>query len=493
MSSVWDDRRGQSEVLGTVMLVGIVVLAALAVAGLALGAFGGTQDQADREAIEQTLLDLRSSAAAVAIEGESSRVLHIEPPANSQMMLNESAGGITIEHLNYRPGKDDDPEELYSQDRLGSLQIQQDDVVYGFEAGGIFRYEDGRSQMVAPPTIVYRDLTAVMPILRLEGEGAKAGPTSISISPGEHVRPAFPSDKSYQNGSLDIPYDNPVMNGSIQITVQSKFYQGWEQFFEQYTDGNVTTYPDEQKVVATIASIEHLAYTDSIVALEGVDPRGGGSIDDWNTIDYLPDPAELIESEIAEARDENDNEEIDCIDEEGIDEPCTLEPGTYFIDGDLDLTGEHTFNTDGGNISLVIDGGLYTSGETNVTITGDSDYGVTWYIRDDFNYQGTTTMATDNEAIEAHRNVMIIGGDMVVPGDGTLNLDGVIYAPNAHLDTGGNVNFRGSMFADEVTLRGNFDVQFDPELEDRVLDLTGTPTPVMFLHITENTAVVDID
>jgi len=499
--------RGQSEVLGTVLLIGIVILGSLAVAGMAFGAFGGTQEQSDREAIEHALLDIRSAAAAVAMEGETSRTIQFHPPEGAQVSMTDK-GSITIEHIDWDPPNETEPEILHEVTDLGGFEVQYGDVSYAFEGGGIFRYEDGQGHMVSPPHIAYRDLTATIPILRVEGAGAKAGPTQITISPGEHIRPAYPDPEQTYEGDANRTYDNPVMEGSINITVQSKYYEGWAQFFRQYTDGHVWLDHENETVIAELASLEELPLTDPVTYVTSYDERGSaGTSGSAVQTEFLPDSNEIIDGYIEEASEENNNDLAACIDDDNLydgddggcdaDSPLVGKSGedgaVYYFADDVYLDEDLYIDTTDGNVTIVVDGHFHIQA-ADINVTDDSGNVVEYYIKDSFDVQGDVHVGTAPTPVQSHRNTLIIGGDAFdEPGDGTVTLDAIIYAPNADIDTAGNIVVNGAIYANSMTLRGNFNIEYDQDLEGQSLDLTGWPTPIMFMHLTENTAVFEID
>ena len=495
MTTVWDSDRGQSEVLGTVMLIGIVLIAALAVAGLALGAFGGTQDQADREAIEQYLLDIRSSVSAVAIEGETHRNIEVEPPKGAQMTMDGTSTSITIIHHDYMGNETVDPEVLYNQSEIGTLEVAHNGELYGLEAGGIFRISDGHGSMVAPPKMAYRGLTANIPLLRMDGQGAKAGPTQLSISPGEHVRPAFPNETEFYENNL--PFDNPVMNGSVDIVVQSKFYEGWAQFFNQYTEGTVVVDHENETVTTTLSSLQEMEFDNAVKVQRDVSVSGNVDDEGWTEWSYIPDSKPVILEKLSalESEKDNDNNEVDCLDETGFiqDDPCEIPAGSYYFDEDVQLDRDLHINTTEGNVTFAFNGDFDVR-NNDIIVTTPGEHGAMYYVNGTLEFQGNAFVGTDGEDIESFRNIFIVGEDVLIDsqGSGTIELDAVIYAPNADISTGGDPAIRGAIYANSLSLHGNADVAYDPALEGRNIDLSGTPTPVMFLHITENVAVVEI-
>lgn len=489
--------RGQSEILGTVLLLGIVVLASLAVAGLAMGAFGGTQDQAEDRAIEQMLLDIRSSGTDVALQGVDHRSVAVEPPGDATLDLDEDAGQFKIVHRNY-DGSASGSEEVLFNESIGRLAVDHDDRQYAFEGGGVFRMDDGHTRLIASPPIGYRGLTANVALIRLDGEGTRSGPSTIDLRPGTQVLPAYPNAGSTYDGS-SLPYDNPVFNGTVDIVVTSEYYEGWYDFFTQRTSvSSVTKYDSNETVVASLASLTELqperaiTYTNSFE--NSKNKNSGVDEDQVEHTEYLPDSEPIIEKQLDEAADSNDNDEVDCLDETSIDDGCVIDDGTYYFSDDVAIGGDIEFDTSDGNVTIAVDGDFDIANNEILVSPDSSENGVTYYILDDFDAQGNGAIRTTDVEHQSYRNVLVVGGGALgdSPGDGTPRLDVIMYAPNAEIVTHGNSEINGAIYSKSLSNEGNVNIYYDESAAKRAIDLTPSSTPVMFLHVTRNDVVATV-
>lgn len=484
--------RGQSEVLGTALLFGFVIIAAVAVAAAGAAAFGGTQEQAERDHLEQTLLDIRSTSTDVALGAQSPRTMRFDLPDDARLSVNESAGSITVKHLNHTGDGESDPEELYPKTPLGALEIEYRNLRYGFQGGGIFLIEDDFGSMVVPPTIGHRGLTLQISSLIIVGDGAGSGSASIDIRPGPRQLPAFPDLDAYYEGS-DKPYDNPVANGTVRIIIESPYYEGWYQFFDQRTEGAATIHHDNETVIVDLEALQEVTFDAAVKTQQNAETGGASEIDgDVEEYVSLVDSRPLIDYEIEEAIDENENDATDCIENNTLTAPACdniTASGTYYLDDDTTLDDDLRFDPDG-DITLVIDGDFDLENH-DIIVYGD-EYSVTYYIKGNLDAEGNAEVGTHNEAIEANRNVFVVGGEFL-PSAGTPTFDAVIYAPNSDVDVTGDLEINGALLANSIELGGNAYIEYDFDaLDEFAIDLSGVPTPITYLHVDEHTAVVDI-
>lgn len=491
-------KRGQSEVLGAVLLLGIVLMASLTVAGVALSAFGGTQDQAEDRAIEQMMLDLRSAATDVGINGLDNRTLSLDPPSDAQITLEETSSRITIVHRNYtggEPDADEATETLYDES-FGSFEVATDERRYAFEGGGVFREQDNYSRLVAAPPVAYRGLTANLAVIKLEGTADRGGPVTLELRPGNQTLPEYPNrSKEYAEGSNR--YDNPVENGTLEITVQSDYYQGWYQFFTQRTTGSTTIDHANRSVTVALKSLTELQHFNAITAQGEISTNGQPTINGSAVEgEYIVDSRSIIDSEVSDASNESDSHACIGTDEIGN---CSspLPAGTYYLPDDTKLTNESfDIDTTGGDVKIVIDGNFALQ-DNEITVIGDADYGVTYYVNGSLRFDGGAKVGTANDPPEAHRNAFVIanGLDENDQGGQDVELDAIIYAPNADVNINGKFTLRGALYANSVQLGGgpgSTTIEYDPAIDDDPLDLHAGSTPIMFLHITENNVVVDV-
>lgn len=484
MQSIRGDERGQSEVLGAVLLLGIVVTASAVMAGMALGSFAVMEEQTAEETIERELLEVRSAATDVALEGEHARSLELDLPAEARVSTPEEPTTVEILHHDYL-GNDTDvePAVIYEETELGTLEVSHEDTRYALEGGGLFRLDGEDASMMSPPNLALHGYTANLPMLRLDADAIDPHSDRIAITPGEHVRPAFPNQTATY-GETDRTLDNPVYNGSVEIVVSGDYYEGWAAFFDGYTDAALEVDHDNATVSVTVESIQELEFEQEITYVSDFSTTGAASVDGTSQSGMLPDSQPLFDAMLEQA---NTSYTEVCA---GQSEGCTIdEADTYYHDGDLTIDDPLTIDTDDGDVELVIDGDLTVSEDINVT--GDDEYGVEYYVNGTLDVTGDTTIGTDDEDTQAHRNTIIMTGDSMDPGQGNAVLDIVLYAPNADIDIAGTPDITGAIIGDSVDIRGDADISFDANLEELDgIDLSQTSTPIMYLHITENTAVV---
>ncbi|MFB6094456.1 MAG: archaellin/type IV pilin N-terminal domain-containing protein [Halanaeroarchaeum sp.] len=291
-----DDRaeRGQSEVLGVVLLVGLTVISVGA-----LAAFGGTavdsvDHQIDVRRAEQAVSQVDRAASLVALADAKRQVVDLGTTTEGSYTVAPEAGRVTITHVNY---SDTNGTETIYDAPLGAVRYVTGDTVVAYQGGAVFRGQVGGGEVVvSPPEFHYRQQTLAFPVIRIEGGGSIAGGGSMVVREVGGPRPVFPNESATYSGS-GLVYDNPVENGTIRVTVQSEFYRGWAAFFESRTAGRVTVDPGNE--TATVTLISTGTYGDFQMPMDGqpIELRGlaaGHPIDDF-TITIAPDDADSAE------------------------------------------------------------------------------------------------------------------------------------------------------------------------------------------------------
>lgn len=486
--------RAQSEVLAGILIVGIIFISAGTVAIVAVDSFATPQEQAVDRAIEDTLFSLRSTAIDVGLNGETTKRVKLQSPEEAQLSIDPNATTIRVIHEEYDP-TDPEAEQTLYETTLGTLEMSVGQRTYAFEGGGIYRTEDAQTQVIAAPPLVYRGVTANLAILKLDGTDMLDGARSIQLGTVGESSHEFPNGSRTYEGST-IPFDNPVLNGSVKLEVQSEHYMGWHAFFESQGAGTVSVDHERQTVTMELESISEVTPETAITYQDDYYTRGNPTVEgDVDQAEFLIDTRSVIDSHLSHAADENDNGKIECVNAtQGITSPCSLEAGTYFFNSDLQLTGDLEINTTGGDVILAIDGD-FTLENNEIVVTGDRDHTVTYYVANNLGFQGGASVYTSNEEPESYRNAFVIGEGFNdgTSGGGTVALDAIVYASNADVEINGNFQLTGSLHAKSVTLGGNDQIVYDESVEERILDFTAGATPVMFLHVAEHTVTVDTD
>jgi len=198
----------------------------------------------------------------------------------------------------------------------------------------------------------------------------------------------------------------------------------------------------------------------------------------------------LIESKV---QDESDAPSA-CIGESG---DCTIgDEEVYFVDGDVELSGDLTIDTSENNVTIVINGDFDIE-NNDITVTEeDAENGVNYYINGSLDAQGGATVGTASNDTEADRNVFYVAENFLSEGTGDITFEAIIYAPDAHLDPPGGAEVTGSLVVGSVTDSsgvGDFTINYDPTLAGKTIELTGAGDLLTYLHVSHNEIRVELN
>ena len=466
--------RGQSELVGTVLILGLsmtVIGTSVALGGVALGDLVST---AEADNAENGLSHLSSQVSLVALGDADSQRFSLGLMREGTVSVEPEAGSITISNVS--GGSET---ELFESE-LGAIVYAGEDREVAYQGGGIWTKYDANSTLTSPPEYHYRGTTLTLPIIQISGEGAVGGRPTGRITPVGVSADAVP----------DV--STPLENGTIEIEIQSDYYEGWYEYLEQRTEGSTRIYHANETVVSTLTVPDSLL-VDTAVSVRGnynagpgnsgADVTPDGSVDE-NVAHRSAKP--LIERRV---RDES-GEGSGCLTTSG----CTLTAGTYFYDGDLTLANDLGINTSDGNVTLVVNGS-FDIDDQRVTVTDtETNNGVNYYVNGSLDAQGDGYVSTDNTAAEADRNVFYVRDGFLDTGTGTIRFDAVIYAPDAVIDSQGNAKITGALIADSVVnFKGSTEITYDTDLRGTTIDLTGADDLLTYLHVSHNEVRVDLD
>jgi hypothetical protein len=234
--------RSQSEVIGVILIFGLVMAGSFAILALGATAIGDTEQKLSGDRAEKTLTQFDSKAGLVALGESDSQKVSLPERGNEDFSVNESKGTLSIEVTNITSGSTVSWGDPLVEVELGVLEFKNDDRALAYQGGGVFRAGSGNGSMVSPPEFHYRNGTLTLPIVNITGEGT-LGPTA-TISHSDENK-TFPLTKS-------VNHTNPLDNHRVKLTVQSEYYEGWGQYFEERTDGEVKYDHDSETVTLVL-------------------------------------------------------------------------------------------------------------------------------------------------------------------------------------------------------------------------------------------------
>lgn len=211
-----DDRRGVSDLVGTVLLLGLVITAAVGTVVVGTRALDQATEQRTAAGTTETLRTVDAEVASL-----------VQSDTNATTMLDfggEGTGDVDVVRsgqvnvtLNGNP-------TCRGTIPLSSVRYQQDGQQVAFEGGGLWRGgEGGGSSMLTPPDVNYRNGTLTVTIVNITGTADRA-PNEVSF-----LRDASTERSEELTGNvITTPCQRP---DSIRIDVQSDFYGAWAEYF----------------------------------------------------------------------------------------------------------------------------------------------------------------------------------------------------------------------------------------------------------------------
>ena len=463
------ERSGQSNPLAVVLLLGITITGTGTIVVFGATALEATQSEADIGQAEQAMTQLDSRASLVA--HGSSNVQRASINTQSGAGLQVTDGGQMVITKSNASGSF----ELMNTS-MGAVVYERSGTTVAYEGGGVWRKpprSDG-SVMISPPEFNYEGGTLTLPLVLVRGE-ANSGDLTLR-----------------QNGTTgyypSAGEQNPLENGSVNVTVTSEYYRAWGSYFEERTAGNVS-YDDPSQTVQIELVVpfdeafeDVVAQTDSgtIDANPGPPPSGSETGVAYPTVDSR------IESEISTCQ------SVGC---PTFSDGNTLDPSsdkTYFKNGDFD--GELEFDTDDGDITVVVNGDYKVSGDTEIT---DGSGNVTLLIRDDFTLGSNNDVNAANESGNAEQFRALVHSDGDVSVNGKNRYVGLIYAPGSKIDYNGgsnavNPNLVGGIVGGDFSINGKPNsFKYDPAVENVDLGLGAGGPRIVYLHV--STTKIEIE
>ncbi|MFB6269512.1 MAG: type IV pilin [Halobacterium sp.] len=227
------DARGQTEVIGVVLLLAITVVGVGVVVATAGGALDAAQDRSAVQRAEQSMSLFDARSALVALGRSGSQSVSLARSEGGSYEVRPDTGRIVVARTTNNSTTE------YVNTSLGSVVFERGNAEVAYQGGGVWRSVGAGSEMVSPPEFNYRDATLTLPIIVVAGgsDAAAGGPTA-RVTPVNVAEPVFP------NATLS----NPLSEGNVTVSVQSDYYRGWASYFRQRTTGNVTVYESNQTV-----------------------------------------------------------------------------------------------------------------------------------------------------------------------------------------------------------------------------------------------------
>lgn len=273
--------RGVSSVVGVVLLLGITMIGTGVVVGIGAQAFADAERTTTVSQAEHALTQFDSKAAIVALGESSSQRVDLGPSGAGEFVADDDDGWIRVVHHN-ASGENKD-EQIYKAS-LGSVSYRNGDTEIGYQGGGVWERRGNGSVMRSPPEFNYRRATLTLPAIRVVSDSQASGETTAIVTQGAESRRVYPNESAeYDDGSV---YENPITTGNVTVTVQSRFYQGWAEFFRSRTSGNVTVDHEHERATVELITPDTVGKFEWLRVEGGLNARGkapGHTLTQFNT------------------------------------------------------------------------------------------------------------------------------------------------------------------------------------------------------------------
>jgi hypothetical protein len=527
-------KRGQSSVVGVVLVFALVILTMTITVAVGHAALSDTQDQLSEDRAELAMTQLDSQIAGVALGRSNLQSLEIGSEADGYT-LDESAGRMTVE-VGGTTKLDTD---------MGAITYDQGGATIAYQGGGVWKANrDGEARMVSPPEFHYRDATLTLPLVVVEGDS--------SVSDTLYVE-----DKTRTQHWPSGSDTNPVSGGTVTVTVESAYADAWANYFEERTEGTVTyPAPDTVELELTVPtsspSISGAMVGQSTGSMDlksntlakkydsstaghthssGVDVYYEGDVDIKNNAEIhgdvhsngeitnkgtihgdayhengynenggslggseisgatIPDPSNvnsLISSTTYGTAGPAAMETQSC--------PCTLTAGDYQL-SEIDVDSEVILDTSSGEIDMKVQNGIELGGGANIKVQGPNRVNI--YNAGGLDMGNSAKVTDDSGDYEAPNFWIYMRDDSSSELKQGTEYTGVIYAPGQSgggtikLKNGGEIH--GAVVGDINDAKAKKEFYYDEALASADTipsSATGSMTTITYLHVSTNTVEV---
>lgn len=219
----------------------MVVAGTIGILAVGSGAISDTQGALDADRSQKVLTQIDSQAAMVGLGNSRVQRVALSNSRDGGYSVDGDAGWMNVTVDNVSAGS----RESVMNATLGTIEYSDDYRTVAYQGGGVWTEQSNGSVMIAPPEFYYRDATLTLPLVTVDGDRSLDG--AVTISRDGSPTPHFP------NASLSENFTNPLKNGRVNVTVQSRFYQAWGRYFEQRTDGEARY--DHQRETVTVTLV----------------------------------------------------------------------------------------------------------------------------------------------------------------------------------------------------------------------------------------------
>lgn len=217
-----NDSRGQSELLGFLLIFAVVILTIALVSATGFVGFNNAQDYQRTANTEGAFTVLASNIEDVTRMGAPSRATEIGI-TDASLSTEEERSDVDI-------ALDGDALDLENDGKTGSVVYDSGtDTTLTYRSGALIREDSGSSVLFREPDFVITEEEVILPIVRLSPEGtSEVGGTS-----NVEVRT--------RNVGTDVLVERKPVEDNVTVVFETPHVDAWERYFEGFEDDGPVT------------------------------------------------------------------------------------------------------------------------------------------------------------------------------------------------------------------------------------------------------------
>ncbi|MFC4542310.1 hypothetical protein ACFO5R_10255 [Halosolutus amylolyticus] len=426
--------RGQSAMIGIVLLVGMVAVTSAALFLVAGDVLTSTEAQTEEERVEQVFVELSQKMGSAWTDNDVSHSMDLDAGERGAVARAET-GWINVSSEGF-----DEP----INETVGTIEWEGDGgSTIAYEAGAVFSETGNETRVVSVPPMYYDATTETLtlPVTTVSGDS--------ELDSG---------DISFNHDGTTVYADsNVVEDADIRITIKSEYYRGWERFFTREAGDTIVRDIDHENRTVSI----RVGYLDIDDAFDsGVtlsEPAGEqGNVDfgeEEVRNDRMPELDDVIEAMLEEMKNGEYSDDVEEVD--SIDGNETYTNGTYLADEVLlEDTTDVTFDLEDGNATLMVDGDVelaHPQSSLSVENATGTNHSLKIYVTGNLSSSGDMggTSATYTEVYGTSETAVAFDGG---------SFTGTIYAPSDDWTGTNPLGGKGKCSDEQVCLLSNPDL-----------------------------------
>ncbi len=225
------NRRGQSPLIGVVLMIGLVTVSVVGVLLIGSTAVHEIRGAVEVRNAEHAMREVDARLSQVAFGTNNEHVLDFSGQDGNVEVTHD--GAMTISLVNGSNAA------CRKRIEFGAIEYRgEDGDVVAYQAGGVWKRTGNGSVMISPPDMQYRNGTFSFQLVNVTGSAS--GPVE-RLRATKNVTASRADSEEFRE-AFDAPRCSPPDNATL--TVESDYYRAWADFFRTHVDGGTVTVDD---------------------------------------------------------------------------------------------------------------------------------------------------------------------------------------------------------------------------------------------------------